>query len=76
MNNIKAAKETIKITECGYYEVYGRFFDEVRFAIYGPENGNNITWFRKVFCLSLFLPAGKYLTKKCILTSFLMVIYT
>lgn len=31
-------------------EGYGRLFDEVRFAIYGPENGNNITWFRKVFC--------------------------
>ena len=32
-------------------EGYGRLFDEVRFAIYGPENGNNITWFRKVFCV-------------------------
>ncbi len=30
-------------------EGYSGFFDEVRFAIYGPENGNNIMWFRKVF---------------------------
>ena len=30
-------------------EEYGRLFDEVRFAIYGPENGKNITEFRKVF---------------------------
>ncbi len=28
---------------CGY------LFDEVRFAIYGPENGSNITEFRKAF---------------------------
>ena len=30
-------------------EEYGSLFDEVRFAIYGPENGKNITEFRKVF---------------------------
>lgn len=30
-------------------EGYGYLFDEVRFAIYGSENGKNITEFRKVF---------------------------
>lgn len=30
-------------------ERYGSLFDEVRFAIYGAENGNNITTFRRVF---------------------------
>ena len=30
-------------------EGYGYFFDEVRFAIYGSENGKNITEFRRVF---------------------------
>ena len=30
-------------------ERYGSLFDEVRFAIYGAENGNNITAFRQVF---------------------------
>lgn len=29
-------------------EGYGRLFDEVRFAIYGAENGKNITAFRRV----------------------------
>ena len=30
-------------------EGYGRLFEEVRFAIYGSEDGKNITAFRKVF---------------------------
>lgn len=30
-------------------EKYGQFFDEVIFAIYGSENGRNITSFREVF---------------------------
>ena len=30
-------------------EGHGYLFDEVRFAIYGSENGKNITEFRKVF---------------------------
>ena len=30
-------------------EEYGKCFDEICFAIYGKENGNNITSFRKVF---------------------------
>jgi uncharacterized protein (TIGR02452 family) len=30
-------------------EGYGYFFDEVRFAIYGSENGKNISEFRRIF---------------------------
>ena len=30
-------------------EEYGKCFDEICFAIYGKEKGNNITSFRKVF---------------------------
>ena len=30
-------------------EGYGRFFDEICFAVYGKEDGKNITAFRKVF---------------------------
>ena len=31
-------------------EGYGKGFDEICFAIYGREDGNNITNFRNVFC--------------------------
>ncbi len=30
-------------------EGYGKFFDEVCFAIYGSEDGKNITAFRRLF---------------------------
>ncbi|MEE3462492.1 MAG: hypothetical protein VZR00_11565 [Lachnospiraceae bacterium] len=47
MNNIKAAKETIKITECGYYEVSGKkvvFSKEEHncVTVYSPDDGEKL----------------------------------
>ena len=47
MNNIKAAKETIKITECGSYEVSGKkvVFSKEELncvTVYSPEESESI----------------------------------
>ena len=47
MNNIKAANETIKITECGSYEVSGKkvvFSKEEHncVTVYSPEDGEKL----------------------------------